>query len=364
MGMIPHFHTFPSFIRVSVMPQSVALHAAVGSSKQVEEDANGDPIYSSDLQQLTFYDNSIGIYWHSIWLIYSEKLFWYSLIFYLTDILTFSLTLYLAYVLTFYLAFYLAFHLTYIRTYRLTFYATFSQPLYLKSANNILSKSLSCYPVSHMTHMYPDIPCTWTDILSGSSCWVPGPRVGDMILPTWPMANGEKQPARTSRALRTIFFATLGMLILKVSELFTFWRWGWESLVSATTEASQASLSISLIIYVGLGPQSRVGCPAMIGSPTAPQRWFRSRERTGCLSGKPSCTLARTPHLCDVYKYQAHHTRLLRRKETPKPRDWLVIFSRCHWTYPRIASSLLGCQPSPGDSTSPKTAPKGYMAWD
>ena len=139
-----------------------------------------------------------------------------------------------------------------------------------------------------------------------------------------------------------------------------------KTLVSATTEASQASLSISLIIYVGLGPQSRDGCPAMIDSPTAPQRWFRSGERTGCLSGKPSCTLARTPHLYDVYKYQAHHTRLLRRKETPKPRDWLVIFSRCHWTYPRIASSLLGCQPSPGDppvnlaTTSPKTAPKGY----
>ena len=84
MGMIPHFHTCPSFIHVSVMPQSAALHDAVGSSNQVEEDANGDPIYSSDLQQLTFYENSIGIVAFNL-----TYIFTCILIFYLTYILTF-----------------------------------------------------------------------------------------------------------------------------------------------------------------------------------------------------------------------------------------------------------------------------------
>ena len=169
----------------------------------------------------------------------------------------------------------------------------------------------------------------------------------------------------------------LGMLILKVSELFTFE--GWESLVSATTEASQASRSISIIFglrLVRLG-QSRVGCPAMIGSPTAPHRWYRcfrsgKKERGASLESHP----APWRHHESLRRLQVPSTPYLPYQTSSKegnPETQRLaghLFTMKNWTYPRIASSLLGCQPSPGDPPVKKRRPPApkqrqkAMAWD
>ena len=118
------------------------------------------------------------------------------------------------------------------------------------------------------------------------------------------------------------FLPHLGMLILKVSELFTFE--GWESLVtlvSATTEASQASRSISIASTCQTGPP--------VQGWMSSYDWFTHSPpaRGASLESHP----APWRHHESLRRLQVpHHARLVRRFEGREPRNPEIGWSSFH----------------------------------